>query len=165
MSDNRFSLFLDCFTFGGPPRRIFYAVILEGVFLLGLFSFTSEGLLDTSVVPRFTEVLTVAAVVTSLGAYLISRSAAKDSFSSILHTDFVPGLIAAGYLFLGELATGIGFCSIPGFTRRRYPRPTRRSGSVFASVLSSDSRFYSTSTVTRSTPQMTTTSLRRPLRI
>jgi hypothetical protein len=109
MSDNRLSLYLDCFTFGGPPRRIFYAVILEGVFLLGLFSFTSEGLLDTSVVPRFTEVLTVAAVVTGLGVYLISRSAAKDSFSSILHTDFVPGLIAAGYLFLGGLATGIGF--------------------------------------------------------
>ena len=109
MTDNRFSLFLDCFTFGGPPRRIFYAVILEGVFLLGLFSFNSEGLLDTSVVPRFTEVLTVATVVTGLGTYLISRSAAKDSFSSILHTDFVPGLIAAGYLFLGGLATGIGF--------------------------------------------------------
>jgi len=109
MSDNWLSLYLDCFTFGGPPRRIFYAIILEGVFLLGLFSFTSEGLLDTSVVPQFTEVLTVAAFVTGLGAYLISRSAAKDSFSSILHTDFVPGLIAAGYLFLGELATGIGF--------------------------------------------------------
>lgn len=109
MSDNRFSIFLDCFTFGGPPRRIFYAIILEGVFLLGLFSFTSEGLLDTSVVPRFAEILTVVAVVTGLGAYLISRSAAKDSFSSILHTNFVPGLIAASYLFLGELATGIGF--------------------------------------------------------
>ena len=109
MPDNRVSLYLDCFTFGGPPRRIFYAVILEGVFLLGLFRFTSEGLLDTSVVPRFTEVLTVAAVVTGLGAYLISRSAAKDSFSPILNTDFVPGLIAAGYLLLGGSATGIGF--------------------------------------------------------
>lgn len=109
MSDNRLSLYLDCFTFGGPPRRIFYAVILEGVFFLGLFSFTPEGLLDTSVVPRFTEVITVAAVVTGLGAYLISRSAAKDSFSSILNTDFVPMIIAAGYLVLGELATGLGF--------------------------------------------------------
>lgn len=109
MSYNQFSLYLDCFTFGGPSRRIFYAVILEGVFFLGFFSFTSEGLLDTSVVPRFTEILTVAAVTTGIGAYLISRSAAKDSFSSVLHKDFVPGLIAAGYLFLGILVTGIGF--------------------------------------------------------
>ena len=109
MPDSRLSLYLDCFTFGGPPRRIFYAVILEGVFLLGLFSFTSEGLLDTSVVPRFTWVITVAAVVAGLGAYFISRSAAKNSFSSILNADFVPMIIAAGYLVLGELATGFGF--------------------------------------------------------
>jgi hypothetical protein len=79
------------------------------MFLLGLFSFTSDGLLDTSVVPRFAEVITVAAVVTGLGGYLISRRAAKDSFSSILHTDFVPETIASGYLVCGELATGFGF--------------------------------------------------------
>lgn len=109
MSDHRLSLYLDCFTFGSPLRRIFYAIILEGVFLLSLFSFTSEGLLDTSVVPRFTEVITVAAVVTGIGAYLISRGASKGSFSPILSGDFVPVTIAAGYLMLGELATGLGF--------------------------------------------------------
>ena len=108
MSGNQLSFYLDCFTFGGPPRRIFYAVILEGVFLLGLFSFTSEGLLDTSAVPQFTEVITVAAVVTGLGTHLISQSAAKDSFSPILNTDLVPMIIAAGYLVLGELATALG---------------------------------------------------------
>ena len=102
-------MYLDCFTFGARPRRIFYAVILEGFFLLGVLSFTPEGLLDTSMLPQFTGVLTAVAVVLVVGTFLISWSAAKDSFSPILHTRFVPGLIATGYLALGLLAIGAGY--------------------------------------------------------
>lgn len=109
MSESRFSLYLDCFTFGARPRRIFYGVILEGSFLLGVLSFTPEGLLDTGMLPQFTEVLTVVAVALVVSTYLISRSIAKASFSPILHTRFVPSLIAAGYLILGLLATGAGY--------------------------------------------------------
>lgn len=109
MSEGIFPLYLDCFTFGARPRRIFYAVLLEGFFLLGVLSFTPEGLLDTGMLPQFTEVLTVVAVILVVGTFLISRSAAKDSFSPILHTRFVPVLIAIGYLALGLLATGAGY--------------------------------------------------------
>jgi hypothetical protein len=121
MSNNQLSLYLDCFTFGGPPRRIFYAVILEGVFLLSVFRFTSQGLLDTGVVPRFTVVVTVAAIVTGLGVYFISRSTAKDSLSSILNTNLVPGAIAVGYLVLGELATGFGYLLHTWVYRTSFP--------------------------------------------
>lgn len=109
MSESRFSLYLNCFTFGAQPRRIFYAVILEGLGLLGLLSFTSEGLLDTGMLPQFTRVLTVLAAIAVLATYYVSRSAAKDSFSAILHTRFVPGLIAIGYLALGLFATSAGY--------------------------------------------------------
>lgn len=109
MPEKRLYLYLDCFTFGARLRRVFYAIILEGFFLLGVLSFTPEGLLDTSMLPQFTGVLTVVAVVLVVGTFLISRSAADDSFSPILHTQFVPDLIAAGYLTLGLLATGAGY--------------------------------------------------------
>lgn len=111
MSGSQLYLYIDCFTFGARPRRIFYAIILEGFFLLGVLSFTPDGLLDTNMLPQFTGILTVVAVVLVVGTFLISRSAADDSFSPILHTRFVPELIAAGYLFLGLLATGVGYLS------------------------------------------------------
>lgn len=111
MSGNHLYLYIDCFTFGARPRRVFYAIILEGFFLLGVLSFTPEGLLDTNMLPQFTGILTVVAVVLVVGTFLISRSAADDSFSPILHTRFVPELIATGYLILGLLATGVGYLS------------------------------------------------------
>lgn len=109
MSENRFSVYLDCFTFGAQSRRIFYAIILEGMFLLGTLRFTSEGLLDTSIIPQFNRVLSLLSVTLVIGTFLISRSVARDSFSPILHTRFVPSLIALGYLALGMLATGVGY--------------------------------------------------------
>jgi len=109
MTIDSLSGYLDCFTFGSRPRRIFYAVILEGLFLLGVLSFTPEGLLDTGIVPRFSQVLTLIAIVLTVGTYLISRSASIDSLSPILHTPFVPMMIAAGYLILGLVATSIGY--------------------------------------------------------
>ena len=109
ISNSSLFLYLDCFTFGARPRRIFYAIVLEGTFLLGVLSFTPDGLLDISMLPRFPQVITVVGVVSIPVTYLISRSIAKESYSPILHTRFVPGLIAAGYLALGLLATGAGY--------------------------------------------------------
>lgn len=109
MSGSQLYRYIDCFTFGARPRRVFYAIILEGFFLLGVLNFTPEGLLDTNMLPQFTGILTVVAVVLVVGTFLISRSAADDSFSPILHTRFVPELIATGYLVLGLLATGAGY--------------------------------------------------------
>lgn len=109
MFEIRLSIYLNCFTFGSRPRRIFYAVIVEGLSLLGLLSFTPRGLLDLRMVPKFTQGLTFLAVVAVFGTYYVSRSAAKESFSPILHTRFIPGLITIGYLTLGLVATSIGY--------------------------------------------------------
>jgi len=104
----RLSLYLDSLLFGVPPHRVITAAVLEGLAVLGYLEVTKEGI-DITTIPNYTLILYAIAVLAAAFSYVIVRRAARASFSPVLHTRFVPGVVTVFYLLLGGLVVSLGF--------------------------------------------------------
>ncbi|UHQ98148.1 hypothetical protein HYG81_21475 (plasmid) [Natrinema zhouii] len=109
MANSTFSPLLSYFTYGALPRRLFVAIILEGLFVLGSLQFTISGFIKISPTSPFLKLIPFLGTISLLATFFFSWRIARTSYSPFLHRRCVPPFIASGYIIIGIAGTGIGY--------------------------------------------------------